>query len=451
MKTLWVLFICALGLTVQAQVAYKCEDNFKVFEGRVVAKEYSEAYTMLPELRKSCPKVDSKLYSYGETILKFLIESALTPEESQLALDDLVALYGEQEKNFPGTGGDIKKTQLQFENKRISENDAFKAFNASFIKNRQAFTDFNALETYFNLFFKEYKSGKGITDEQYIEKFGEIGGQIIYAQNKILADKDALLLKQETTVLTDEEKQFIADAQSIHDAFDAVNDNISIASRDLLSCEKMEAYYGSRFEANKANLIWLEAMVSAFYAKKCFNSPVMNKGALAINTLKPTKQSAYRLGYLSLKKNNNKDAVKYLEQAASLEMVPEKKGDIYYEIASAYNYSDKAEAKKYALKAAEFNPKSGKPLLLLAEMYSTVAKECEINDFERKALGWLAIETAKKAEKAEPKYKATVEKIVERYAKKLPTKAEAKIAGKKRGDVITYGCWINEKITVPNL
>lgn len=451
MKTLWVLFICALGLTVQAQVAYKCEDNFKVFEGRVVVKEYSEAYALLPELRKSCPKVDSKLYKYGEATLKYLIEGALTPEERQLAVDDLVALYGEQEKYFPGTGGDIKKTQLQLENNLISENDAYKAFSASFVKNRQAFTDFNALETYFNLFLKEYKSGKGITDEQYIEKFGEISGQIVYAQNKLAADKEALLLKQETALLTDEEKQFLAEAQSTHDSFDAVNDNISSASRDYLSCDKMETYYGGRYEANKANIVWLEAMVSALYGKKCYNSPVMNKGALAINTLKPTKQSAYRVGYLALKKNNNKDAVKYLEQAASLEMVPEKRGDIYYEIASAYNYSDKAEAKKYALKAADFNPKSGKPYLLLAEMYGTVAKECEINDFDRKALGWLAIDAAKKAEKAEPKYKATVAKIVERYTKKLPTKAEAKAAGKKKGDVIAYGCWINEKITVPNL
>lgn len=451
MKILGILFVCAFGLTLQAQVAYKCEDNFKVFEGKVVTQEYSEAYAFLPELRKSCPKINSKLYSYGEKILNYLIEVAPTAEERLVAVDDLVKLYGEQEKNFPGTGGDIKKTQLQLENTLISEKDAFKALDLSFTKNRQAFTDFNALETYFNLFLKEYKSGKGITDEQYIEKFGEITGQIVYAQNKLAADKEALMLKKETEILTDEEKQFLADSKSNYDAFDAVSDNISVASRDYLSCDKMEAYYSSRFEENKTNIVWLEAMVSALYGKKCYNSLVMNKGAIAINTLKPTKESAYRLGYLSLKKNNNADAVKYLEQAASLEMVPEKRGDIYYEIASAFNYSDKAEAKKYALKAAEFNTKSGKPYLLLAEMYGTVAKECEMTDFDRKALGWLAIDAVKKAEKAEPKYKATAAKLVERYAAKLPTKADAKAAGKRKGDTVTYGCWINEKITVPNL
>lgn len=451
MKTLWILFICAFGLTAQAQVVYKCEDNFKVFEGVVVSKEYNDAYALLPELRKGCPKVDSKLYSYGETILKYLIEVAQTPEERQVFIDDLVLLYGEQEKNFPGTGGDIKKAQLQFEHKLINENEAFKALNTSFAKNRQAFTDYNALETYFNLFLNEYKSGKGITDEQYIEKFGEITSQISYAQNKIATDKEAILIKQETAMLTDGDKQFLLDAPAMHETLNAVNDNISSASRDYLSCTKMEAYYGARFEENKTNIAWLEAMVSALDGKKCYTSLVLDKGALAINTLKPTRQSAYRLGYLALKKNNTKDAIKYFEQAASLETIPEKKGDIYYEVASAYSNSDKAEAKKYALKAAEYNPKSGKPYLFLAEMYANVSKECGINDFERKALGWLAIDAVKKAEKAEPKYKATVAVLVDRYAKKLPTKAEAKTAGKRKGDTITYGCWINEKITVPNL
>mgnify|MGYP006210048081 CR=1 FL=1 len=88
----------------------------------------------------------------------------------------------------------------------------------------------------------------------------------------------------------------------------------------------------------------------------------------------------------------------------------DRKAAIYYEIASAFRNLDKAESKKYALRSAELNPKSGKPYLLLAEMYSSGTKECGANDFERKALVWLAMDAAKKAENAEPKYKATVAK-----------------------------------------
>lgn len=84
-------------------------------------------------------------------------------------------------------------------------------------------------------------------------------------------------------------------------------------------------------------------------------------------------------------------------------------------------------------------------------MYSSVSSECDVNAFDRKALLWLAIETVKKAEVAEPKYKATVESLIKSYEKRLPTKSEAKAAGKKKGDQIVYGCWINETVTVPNI
>lgn len=451
MKTLWALFICAFGITATAQEVYKCEDNFKMFEGKILAKEYNDAYAMMPDLRKSCPKFNDKLYKYGETVLKYNIEVARTPEDQKKFIDDLVTLYTEQDRSFPGSGGDVKKTMLQLDHKLIDDNDAYKSLNASFSKNRQAFTDFNALEKYFMLFLEQYKSGKGITDDQYIEKYGEITGQIAYSQNKINEERDAVLKKQENEMLTDEDRLVLSDAKPTLDALDAVNDNISILSKNYLSCEKMEVYYSKNYENREKDIAWLEAMAGALFEKKCYNSLVLNKGSLAVNTLKPTKQSAYRLGTLELKKGKIKEAVKYFEQAADLELIPAKRGDLYYEIASALKNTDKGEAKKYALKAIEFNPKTGKPYLMLAEMYNAVTTECELSDFDKKALMWLAIDTAKKAEIADPKYKSTVAAVITTYDKKKPTKDQAKAARKSKGDVITYGCWINETVTVPKL
>ena len=90
--------------------------------------------------------------------------------------------------------------------------------------------------------------------------------------------------------------------------------------------------------------------------------------------------------------------------------------------------------------------------MFLAEMYSSVINgECGMADFDRKALLWLAIETVKKAETAEPKYKPTAEAMIKNYQKSLPDKKEVKAAGKRKGDRITYGCWINETVTVPNI
>ncbi|MCO6148115.1 lipopolysaccharide assembly protein LapB [Flavobacterium sp. NRK1] len=453
MKTLWAFFICVLSLSAAAQVTYKCEDNFKVFEGRYLIKEYNDAYKLLSELRVKCPKVNENLYVYGEAILKYEIEVAQTPEERKAMVEDLAALYNEQFVNFPSSGADVKKTQLQLDNKLITTSEAYKAFTASFNKNRQAFMDFNSILAYFYMVLDDFKSGKGMTDEQYFEKYGEISTQVAFAKNKITEDKQTLLKKKETAMLTDVETQFVADAEYIIDALDNVAEVIQKQSRDYVSCEKLEAYYGKSYEDHKNDYNWIDAMVNALYDKKCFKSALLQKGAVALHTIKPTKDTAYRLGMIGLKTGNKEDALKYLEQSASMEANSERKSDIYYQIASSHKNTDKAVAKKYVQKTITLNPKNAQAYLMLAEMYATVPAndECGLNNFERKTLNYLAIDTAKKAEVAEPKYKAAVAAAVKRYEKNLPSKEEAKAMGKRRGDDITFGCWINEKVTLPKL
>jgi hypothetical protein len=452
MKLLWAFFISMLGFTAIAQVAPKCEDSFKVFEGKYLTKDYNNAYGMLPDLRKRCPKVNENLYSYGEAILKYQIEIATLPEEKKPFVDDLIALYNEQSVNYPVSGADVKKIQLQLDYKRITNAEAYKAFDAAFNKNREAFTDYNTLLTYYNLFSEEYKAGKGISDDQYFEKYGDITTQVLNAQRKIINKKEGLVKKQETNMLSDAETQFIADADLNIDGLENVNEVISKQSRDYISCEKMNTYYDKNYEAHKTDYIWTEAMVNALYSKKCYKSILLQKGAVTLNEMKPSKESAYRLGMIALKKGDANAGVKYFEQAAALEADPAKKAKIYFEIASAVKNTDKALSKKYILKTVELNPKIGEPYLLLAEMYANVSpkSDCKLNDFERKVLNFLAIETAKKAE-IEPRYKAAADEAIKRYRKQLPSKEEAKVLKKKKGDVITYGCWINETVTLPNL
>lgn len=452
MKLLWIFFISVLGLSATAQVAPKCEDSFKVFEGKYLVKEYDEAYAMLADLRKRCPKVSESLYSYGEAILKYRIEVATLPEEKKPFVDDLVALYNEQGMHYPASDAGVKKIQLQLDYKLITNAEAYKAFNSAFAKNKEDFIDYNSLLTYYNLFSEEYKAGKGVSDDQYFEKYGEITSQVLNAQGKLTKEREILIKKQETHQLTDDEKQFIADAEINIEGLKNVDEIIVSQSRDFISCDRLNAYYEKNYEAHKADYVWIEGMVNALYGKKCYKSLLLQKGALVLNEKKPSKESSYRLGMIALKKGDSNGSIKYFEQSAALEDNQAKKANIYFDIAKALKNTDKASAKKYILKTVELNPKAGDAYLLLAEMYAGVTSkgDCKLTDFERKALNYLAIDTAKKAE-ADAKYKKAASAAIARYTKKLPTKDEAKVLGKKKGDVISYGCWINETVTLPKL
>ena len=443
MKALFAFFVGVLSLAATAQGTYKCTDNYKEFEGKFLAREYNDAYKIMNELRLKCPKVDENLYVFGETILKYLIETA--PADGQKPfVEDLVAMYGQQYTHYPASDAGVKKIQLQLDNKIITRTEAYKAFDAQFEKNRPAFTDYNSLAAYFEMILDSYKD-KGLTDDQYFDKYTAVYAQINAAKARIAGQRDAISKKGETTTLKESEIRI--------DALETVGEIVQKQSRSVVSCEKLEAHFSKGFEGHKDDKVWIEGMVDVLYGKKCYNSDMLSKGALLLHQQKPTKQTAYIMGVVSLKKNNIKEAAAYFEQSASMETSAAKKTEIYYEIAGYARNSDKAMAKQFYLKSVELNPKFAKSYIALAEMYSAVraGDDCKLNDFERSALNYVSLSLLDKAEAADVKYKAAVDAARERYMKNLPTKAAAKVLGKKKGDVITFGCWINESVTLPNL
>ena len=155
------------------------------------------------------------------------------------------------------------------------------------------------------------------------------------------------------------------------------------------------------------------------------------------------------MAIVEFRANNKTKAAAFFEQSANLNPRPHEKAAIYYTIASSlYNTSDRAKAKEFALKAINAQPDFGKAFLFLAQLYGSAGEECGATPFEKKAINWLAAETALKAGLVDPKYKAGAEKMAESYLKKVPTKAEIKNE-KMGGRQITYKCWINESVKVP--
>jgi len=451
-KALLVLIAGVAALAAHAQ-EFKCEDNYKALQQSVKVKAYGDAAPVLAGLRKNCPKYNVSLYTTGEKVLKYQ-EAKAEAKDKKAYLDDIFALYNEQEKYFPGSGAVPKKVMLLHDKKLLTDDDALKMLDGAFATHKGSFTDYNALERYFNLYLAQYAKGdKGITQEEFIQKFSTMAGQAAYAKNQAEEKRAALLKKQETTMLEDEEKQFLADAPITISAFDAVTDNMVKQSAKYFNCDKLEAFYAAQYDKNKADTSWLAGMVTVLSASKCNTSATLYAGAKELFAQKPSKEGALVLGNLSLKKTNKVEAVSYFEKAAGFAADSLQKADIYFTLASTMRNGDKAASKNYVLKAAALNPKSGKPYLQLAEMYVSAAsdKNCPMDDFDKKAVYWLAIETVKKAEQAEPKYKTTVAGLLKRYEAKVPTKADVKAAGKRKGDVIAFGCWINESVTVPKL
>lgn len=449
-----VLFANAVLLTASAQDIATCETNLRMLDAHIKSGDYPDALPLLAILRDKCPKLSERIYTGGEVLLKYDIEVAQSDEARQKGFDALASLYAQYNKNFPQntSATDIKYVMLLNQYKAIDKAELYKKLDAAFKKNPRAFTDYNAVEAYFLEYAKMYEAkDKGITQEQFIERYGEVTGQAAYALSNFTAQRDAIQQKQLTQSLTAEETAQLELLKTDIAGFEAVIDNINILASKYFTCDKLEVYYEARYEANKANAAWLQQVVGLLMKNKCFNSLLLLKSAETLHALKPSSKSAEYLAILAQRKNKKPEAIAYYEQAAKMDQTAESKGDRYYTIASLLMGTDKKQAKEYIIRSTQMNPKSARPYMLLAEMYVSAGKECGLNEFDSKALYWLAIETLKKAEAAEPRYKVAVSNMTQRFAKKTPSKDEVKATGKKKGNKITFGCWINETITIPEL
>ena len=77
----------------------------------------------------------------------------------------------------------------------------------------------------------------------------------------------------------------------------------------------------------------------------------------------------------------------------------------------------------------------------MAQAYANAANECGSTTFEKRAVYWLAAETARKG---------GLENLASRYDKLAPSRADIFSSG-LAGKTITFKCWIGKSVKVPQL
>lgn len=449
-KAFLVSALFAVGLA-SAQGA-KCEPAYKLFKETIFKGDLKQASLQLEDLKKECVAYTEGIYTYGDRVMLYQVEVARTPEDRKKAAEDVLDFYALQQKNFPAGDARVRKALLLSDNGGATAEELYKMLDEVFTMHPESFTDYRAFELYFKYVQQRYNDKKDSFDV-FLKRYSDISARVSAVREDITQKRQAIQAKEANgEELVVDEKIFMADTKVSESALDAVADNISKLGSGLFSCEKLEEYYTPLYEKNKEVTSWLQGVANTLKACKCYKSQLLFNASTVLHKQHPTYQSAYDLAYLLQKRGDSKQALLYYAEAAEKQPNAIKKAELYMTVAGLYRNVDKAKAKEYALKAAAVNEKSGRPYLFIAELYTTVtAKDCDLTDFDRKALVWAALNMLKKAEVAEPKFKETVASLEQEYSKNIPTKKEAKAVKKSKGDVITYGCWINESVTLPKL
>ena len=448
--TILSAFLVVLTSNVFGQATVNCAEKLSIFAEMAKTKNYGEeTFKHLQELRKDCATLSEATYIYGERIYNFRIDNAKTPADKEKEVRELMKLEDEYRTHFPAKvkGIDVKKAMALFENNVGTSDEVYQLLDTAFKTDKDNFSNPKALYVYFEIYVNDFEAGKkGIQLQDVFTKYDEISDKI-GEEEKVVSDAlDALIQKEDSgTVLTDKENRYKENHQINMDAFETIRSSMDAKIAQLATCERLIPFLGASYEENKNNEEWLRRAADRLDRKGCSEDPLFSKISDALHKLNPTAESAYNLGVSFYSKKNTTKALEYFNQSAELQKDNTKKANVYYTIArNIYGNGNKVQARAYAEKALAAKPSMGEAHVYIAQLYANSANECGNDPFEKRAIYWLAAQTARKAGTTAGNNAAAS------YDRLAPSKQEIFNSG-RAGQSISFKCWVGRSITVPSL
>ncbi len=455
----FVLIVHPLTAQTDAETNQECLQNLSIFVEYAKVKNYTDAYAPWINVKEACPKLNLAIYTYGERMLKDKIKNA-PPESKQVAAAELLNLYDQWLENFPtrrnvSVKGDIisKKAQAMLDYKTSNKMEVYKVFDLAFTTDINSFTSVKGLYNYFKTLYDLYREGNdGVTMEQLFDKYEEVSEKFELESTKLAKKLDVILKKEGNgTPLSSREVRSKRIYQTNGTAIGTLNSNLDAIISKEATCVNLVPLYKRNFEEFKTDAVWLKRAASRMDSKECSDDPFFVTLVEALHTLDPSADSAYYLGILKDKAGDNSGALKYYEESISLQTDPYKKAKILYKIAIKFkNAGRKSAARNYARKALSFQPSLGRAYLMISNLYASSANDCGDTQFNKRAVYWLAAQTANKAAQVDASIKKLAITTARSYEGRAPSKTEIFTEG-NQGATIKFDCWINSSVKVPQL
>ena len=437
----------------------ECLEQLSIFAESAKIKNYQAAYEPWKTVLDNCPKLSLATYQYGEIILKDFIKKSESEEDKSKYLNDLLSLYDQWADNFPERKGVRQigkiyssKGQAMLDNGVKDKELIYDTFDYAFQNDPTSFTNPKSLAYYFQTGYDLYKAGSKINLETLFEKYEELTEKFELLKTNISKNIDIILNKEESgTPLTSREvrNKKIYDTNS--NAVSAYLQLIDQLIAKEATCDILIPLYSKNFEENKNNPLWIRRAAGRLDGKDCSDDPLFVTLVEQLHSLEPSADSAYYLGILNDKQGNSEEALKYYQESVSLQTDNYKKANILYKIAVKFkNAGRRVSARNYAEQALSYQPSLGRAYLLIANMYADSANGCGDTQFNKRAVFWLAAQTAVKAGRVDASLKKISDRTAAAFNGRAPSKTDIFTEG-NQGTNITFSCWIRRSVKVPNL
>ncbi len=454
--TLFFLIFISSTLSY-AQKELECKTKLSLFHQDVKFKNFDRAYKPWKYVKDSCPSLSIAIYIDGDKILKDKIKKTEGVEKKEF-INGLLEVWKKRSVYFPSKTPKgiylVKGYQLMYDNMEVfkkTKTELYNDFDEAFQLDRETFTNPKSLYTYFSLVVDLQDEGKKTLKEVF-DKYDDVNEKIEEEIANYSVKLNQFITKvEQNKLLTKNENSRKKSYESYLKNYDLIKSSMSKKLDDRADCINLIPLYTKDFESHKSDSIWLKRAASKMYQKDCSEDPLYEKLVIAYDDVAPSAYTKFYIAYLLIKKGKVQEAEKYLSQAYDLETNAFKKAKLAYKIGlilkKQKNYS---KARSYFMKALKLNPSNGKPHLAIADMYAKNANNCGDNEFNKRAVYWLAAKEAKKAFRVDPTLRRSSDRFIKRYEALAPSKEMIFICNCS-GEEIKTPCWIQSSIKIPKI
>ena len=310
------------------QDSIDCLTNISLYREYYRQKMYKDAVKYWRRAYNDCPYSTKNIYLDGVKMFKDFAEKELDVSKKEAFIDTMVLVYDNRIKY--GFGEEAYVNQ-------------FKGLDILALRSDNA----DALKEVYKCFKISIHGLKDKAIIQVFQNFIKVGVSL-YNQGDI--DVETVV---EDYIFTLDVLEKKGDANLINEI------NEQMVNSGIISCEQIINVYTPKFEANPEDKALLITITDFLDKLNCEDSDLYYKALSNRHKVDPTATSAKMLSSLALKKEKFDDAIKYTEEAIKLETDAEIKAALYLQLADAVNKKgNKPQARTYAYKAIELNPKS---------------------------------------------------------------------------------------------
>lgn len=435
-KTLVAVLLLSGGVTSAFAQTEDCNKNSSISHEAVRAGNFKDAYLPWKEVLKACPTLKFYTFNDGIKILTAFLNEIKDRNSADYKkyFDELMEVYDLRMQYTPNfqhlkgtpTVGDTKGSKaisyIAYA-PNLDVNQAYAWLKESIEAEKEGskspilhyFLDMSLNKLKADPNHKEQFIQDYLTDSEYVDA-------AIAAENDP-AKKQAL--------------------QQVKDNLVAMFINSGTAD-----CESLQSIYGPKVEANQTDSAYLKKAIAVMKMMKCTESEAYFQASYYMYKINPTADAATGCGYMAYKKGDFDTAIKYFDEALSLEGDSEKKAQLCYIVAaSLFNSKKLSQARSYLQKAIGFKENFGDAYILLAQLYASSPNwndESALN----KCTYFVVIDKLQRAKAVDPSVADKANELISTYARYTPKAEDLFMLGIKAGDRVTIGGWIGESTTV---